>query len=112
MITHVSHTFRAPESSAPEFSAIEEIHAAALRNLPADVGAYLEGGAGTESTLRANREAFSKWAIRPRPMSGVSEPGMSGTLLGIDLKVPILTAPFGGDVLFSPEGQLAVARAN
>ena len=95
-----------------EFVAIEEIHAAALRALPHDVAAYLEEGAGTESTLRANREAFGKWVIRPRPMSGVSDPDMSATVLGIPLAVPVLTSPFGGDALFHPDGQLAVARAN
>jgi 4-hydroxymandelate oxidase len=95
-----------------EFVAIEEIHQAALRNLPADTAAYLESGAGSESTLRANRDAFGKWVIRPRPMSGVSEPDTSATVLGIPLAVPVLTAPFGGDALFSPEGHRAVARAN
>jgi len=95
-----------------EFVAIEEIQAAALRALPEDVAAYLEAGAGSESTLRANREAFGRWVIRPRPMSGVSEPDMSATVLGIPLALPVLTSPFGGDALFHPDGQLAVARAN
>ena len=95
-----------------DFVAIEEIHATALRALPHDVVAYLEEGAGTESTLRANREAFGKWVIRPRPMSGVSDPDMSATVLGIPLAVPVLTSPFGGDALFHPDGQLAVARAS
>ena len=95
-----------------DFVAIEEIHATALRALPHDVAAYLEEGAGTESTLRANREAFGRWVIRPRPMSGVSDPDMSATVLGIPLAVPVLTSPFGGDALFHPDGQLAVARAS
>ena len=95
-----------------DFVAIEEIRATALRALPHDVAAYLEEGAGTESTLRANREAFGKWVIRPRPMSGVSDPDMSATVLGIPLAVPVLTSPFGGDALFHPDGQLAVARAS
>ncbi len=94
------------------FAAIEEIHSAALRNLPAEVADFLETGAGTETTLRANREAFGRWVIRPRPMSGVSTPDTSTTLLGIPLSVPILTAPFGGDGMFGAEGHLAVARAN
>jgi len=92
--------------------AVEEIHAAALRNLPWDVADYLETGAGTERTLRANREAFGRWVIRPRPMSGVSAPRMSTEILGIPLAVPVLTAPFGGDGMFAAEGQVAVARAN
>jgi isopentenyl diphosphate isomerase/L-lactate dehydrogenase-like FMN-dependent dehydrogenase len=95
-----------------EFVAIEEIRAAARRNLPSPVWEFLESGAGTESTLRANREAFGRWVIRPRPMSGVSDPDTSATILGIPLALPILTAPFGGDALFCPDGHRAVARAN
>ena len=95
-----------------EFLALEEIHAAALRHLPSDAATYLESGAGTEQTLRANREAFGRWVIKPRPMSGVSDPKTNTSFLGIPLSVPVLTAPFGGDALFAPDGQLAVARAN
>jgi isopentenyl diphosphate isomerase/L-lactate dehydrogenase-like FMN-dependent dehydrogenase len=95
-----------------EFLTFEEIHAAALKHLPQDVAVYLESGAGTEQTLRANREAFSRWVIRPRPMSGVSDPKTNTELLGIPLSVPVLTAPFGGDALFAHDGHLAVARAN
>jgi 4-hydroxymandelate oxidase len=94
------------------FEALEEIHAAAMRNLPPEVADYLETGAGTEQTLRANREAFARRVIRPRPMSGVGAPRTSTTVLGIPLSVPVLTAPFGGDGLFGAEGHLAVARAN
>jgi len=95
-----------------DFRGLEEIRAAALRALPAEVAAYLESGAGTEQTLRANREAFSRWVIRPRPMTGVSDPKTNTEFLGIPLSVPVLTAPFGGDALFAPDGQQAVARAN
>ena len=92
--------------------ALEEIHAAALGQLPPNAATYLESGAGTELTLRANREAFSRWVIRPRPMTGVSDPKIKTSLLGIPLSVPVLTAPFGGDALFARDGHLAVARAN
>ncbi|HSZ38521.1 MAG TPA: alpha-hydroxy acid oxidase [Trebonia sp.] len=95
-----------------EFVALEQIHAAAMRRLPPDAAVYLESGAGTESTLRANREAFGRWVIRPRPMSGVSAPDTSTTFLGMPLSVPVLTAPFGGDGLFWPDGHQSVARAN
>ena len=94
------------------FAALEEIHAAALRALPAEVAVYLESGAGTEQTLRANREAFGRWTIKPKPMSGVSAPRTDTELLGIPLTAPVLTAPFGGDGLFAADGHLAVARAN
>jgi isopentenyl diphosphate isomerase/L-lactate dehydrogenase-like FMN-dependent dehydrogenase len=95
-----------------DFPTLEEIHAAALRRLPEDAATYLESGAGTEQTLRANREAFTRWVIRPRPMTGVTDPKTNTSFLGIPLSVPVLTAPFGGDALFDRDGQLAVARAN
>jgi isopentenyl diphosphate isomerase/L-lactate dehydrogenase-like FMN-dependent dehydrogenase len=95
-----------------DFVAIEEIRATAMKNLPPEVADFLETGAGTERTLRANREAFDRWVIRPRPMSGVSVPGTASTLLGIPLSLPVLTAPFGGDGMFGADGHLAVARAN
>ena len=95
-----------------EFAALAEIHAAALKQLPQDAATYLESGAGAEQTLRANRDAFSRWVIRPRPMSGVTDPKVNTSLLGIALSAPVLTAPFGGDALFARDGHLAVARAN
>ncbi len=45
-------------------------------------------------------------------MTGVTDPKTNTEVLGIPLSVPVLTAPFGGDALFAPEGHLAVARAN
>ena len=96
-----------------EFRTLDEIHAKALGNLPDDVAVYLESGAGTEQTLRANREAFtSRHVIKPKPMSGVNDPKTNTEFLGIPLSVPVLTAPFGGDALFAADGHLAVARAN
>jgi isopentenyl diphosphate isomerase/L-lactate dehydrogenase-like FMN-dependent dehydrogenase len=94
------------------FAALAEIHAAALRALPPDAAVFLESGAGAERTLRANRDAFARWAIRPSPMSGVAAPSTDTELLGIPLSVPVLTAPFGGDGMFAADGHLSVARAN
>jgi len=98
--------------AAATFAALEEIHAAALRALPPEAAVYLECGAGAERTLRANRDAFARLAIRSSPMSGVAAPRTDTGLLGIPLSVPVLTAPFGGDGMFAADGHLSVARAN
>ena len=105
-------TVSAVSPPGDEFLTLDEIHAAALKNLPDDVAVYLESGSGTEQTLRANRDAFGRHVIKPRPMSGVNDPKTNTEFLGIPLSVPLLTAPFGGDALFSRDGHLAVARAN
>ncbi|MFJ4649973.1 alpha-hydroxy acid oxidase [Nocardia sp. NPDC088792] len=93
------------------FGTLDEIHRAAAGALSADVFDFVEGGAGKEITLRENRTAFDRWRILPEPMSGVGTPSTRTELLGLSLETPILTAPFGGDALYHPDGHLAVARA-
>ncbi|NKQ54734.1 alpha-hydroxy-acid oxidizing protein [Amycolatopsis sp. K13G38] len=98
--------------SGERFATLDEIVAAARENLPAEVWDFLAGGAGEESTLHANRDAFARWAFLPRVMSGADVPSTRTSFLGAELSMPVLTAPFGADALFHPEGQRAVARAN
>jgi isopentenyl diphosphate isomerase/L-lactate dehydrogenase-like FMN-dependent dehydrogenase len=94
------------------YTTLGEIVEAARDALDPDVLDFLDGGAGDEVTLRRNRAAFSRWSFRPRVMSGRPVPSAATTFLGIPLSLPVLTAPFGGDRLFHPDGHLAVARAN
>jgi 4-hydroxymandelate oxidase len=95
-----------------EFGTLDEIREAALAQLSPAARDFLEGGAGDETTLRRNRRAFERWAFLPRVMSGQLSPATTTRFLGVDLALPILTAPFGADGLFHPDGQVAVARAN
>lgn len=72
--------------------------------------AYVAGGAGTESTLRANREAFDRWAIVPRMLRDVSRRNLSVTLFGRRLATPVLLAPVGVLEMVHREADRAVAR--
>nr|MDT0663819.1 alpha-hydroxy acid oxidase [Micromonospora sp. DSM 115978] len=99
-------------STTGKFATVDEIYDEARRVLPRQVWDFLDGGAGAEQTLRANRASFERWSLRPRLMSGAGEPDLSTTFLGIPLSVPLLTAPFGADRLLHEAGQCAVARAN
>ncbi|WP_327582817.1 alpha-hydroxy-acid oxidizing protein [Nonomuraea sp. NBC_00507] len=100
-----------PLAATTHDATLGDIHAAALESLPLDVHDYLEGGAGEEWTLRRNREAFAEWGFVPRLMSGRPTPDLRTVFMGVPLRMPILTGPFGVDTLFHPEGQKAVARA-
>lgn len=102
----------ADEVVTGDFATLDEVHTAALAALDPAVRDFLEGGAGAETTLRRNRSAFEQWAFVPRVMNGLPMPSTATTFLGIDLALPVLTAPFGADNLFHPDGQIAVARAN
>lgn len=100
-----------PYEVGARFATIDEIADAAKAALPVEVWNYLDGGAGTERTLRANRAAFARWQLLPRVLTGGDPPDLRTTFLGIPLALPVLTAPFGSDGLFHPEGHLAVVRA-
>jgi lactate 2-monooxygenase len=90
------------------FQALEERARAAM---PAKAFAYVAGGAGSERTIGANREAFERWRIVPRVLRDVSTRDLSVELFGRTLPAPILLAPIGVLELAHPEADLAVARA-
>jgi lactate 2-monooxygenase len=90
---------------------VDRLEAAARDALSAEAFAYLAGGAGSESTMQANRAAFEKWRIVPRMLRDVSKRDTSVELFGRRLPAPIILSPVGAMELFHPDGDLAVARA-
>jgi L-lactate dehydrogenase (cytochrome) len=92
-------------------TAPDRLEEAAKRKLNDTAFAYLAGGAGGEATLRANREAFGRWAFVPRVLAGVRPRDLSVDLLGRTLPVPLLFGPVGVLELAHPDADLAVARA-
>ncbi|MBY6062056.1 alpha-hydroxy-acid oxidizing protein [Microbacterium esteraromaticum] len=92
------------------------IDAAALRSaaqaaLTPEAYAYVAGGAGAEATMAANRAAFDRWQVWPRPLRDVSSRDLSVEFLGRTRPTPLLLAPLGVMELAHPEADLAVARA-
>lgn len=72
---------------------------------------YFSSGAMDEVTLRDNREAFERIAIRYHVLAGTSERDLSTQVLGQRLDLPLLIAPTAFARLAHPEGECAVARA-
>src|SRR6202171_3007033 len=83
----------------------------ARKNEPPAHFGYMASGLDDEVTLRANREGFLKFQLRPRRLNDVSKVDMSVELFGTRLDNPIIIAPTGGNKFFHPEGEIAVARA-
>ena len=77
---------------------------------PAHIG-YMASGIDAEATLKANREAFSKYYLRPRRLNDVSKVDTSVDILGVKYPNPIFICPTGGNKAYHPEGEAAVARA-
>jgi len=90
---------------------IDRLRRAAKRALPPEAWGYLEGGAGCEDTMRANRDAFRRWRIVPRMLRGVSQPDLAVELYGRSLRAPLLLAPLGVQSILHAEAEVAAARA-
>jgi 4-hydroxymandelate oxidase len=83
----------------------------ARQNVPPAHFGYMASGIDDEVTLRANREGFLKFQLRPRRLVDVSRVDMSVDILGVKYDTPIMIAPVGGQKSFHEEGEVAVARA-
>ena len=83
----------------------------ARQNVPPAHFGYMASGIDDEVTLRANREGFLKFQLRPRRLVDVEKVDMSTQILGTRYPTPIVIAPVGGHRMFHPDGELAVARA-
>jgi (S)-2-hydroxy-acid oxidase len=95
----------------PEIVTIEDYERIARERLPTDTWEYYAGGAGNEWTLAENRRAFGRWVIRPRMLVTARERDLSTAILGQDVSIPILIAPWAYQRLAHPEGEIATARA-
>lgn len=89
----------------------DALEAAARERLAPAVYDYYAGGAEDEVTLRANRAAYRRYALRPRVLVDVRGVDTSVELLGRRLRHPVLLAPTAFQRLAHPDGELATARA-
>jgi len=80
------------------------------QNVPPAHFGYMASGIDDEVTLRANREGFLKFQLRPRRLVDVSKVDMSVDILGVKYDSPIVVAPIGGQRSFHDDGELATAR--
>ncbi|MHA6780660.1 lactate 2-monooxygenase [Pseudonocardia saturnea] len=72
---------------------------------------YVAGGAGSGTTMRANRAAFDRYGLVPRMLRDNTVRDWSTTVLGTAMPAPLLLAPIGVQSILHPDGELATARA-
>ncbi|GIX46360.1 MAG: alpha-hydroxy-acid oxidizing enzyme [Candidatus Tectimicrobiota bacterium] len=92
------------------FMTLPDIRRAAKQILPTSVWNFGAGGAETETTLRRNRRALQRLAIRQHVLVDVRHVDLTTTFLGMTLPMPIAIAPMGGLVLFHPQGDCEMVR--
>src|SRR6266481_2063193 len=81
------------------------------KNVPPAHFGYMATGADDEVTLRANREGFRKFELRPRRLVDVSKVDISAEILGTKYDSPIVIAPAGSNGAFHPGAEIAVVKA-
>ena len=81
------------------------------QNVPPAHFGYMASGIDDEVTLRANREGFLKFQLRPRRLVDVSKVDMTTDILGVKYASPIMIAPTGGHKAYHLDGEEGVAKA-
>ena len=75
------------------------------------VWAYVDYGADDLQTLRANREAFSRYMLRTRVLTGNEGSDLSVTVGGETISLPVLLAPTGLVGISHWTGEVGAAQA-
>jgi isopentenyl diphosphate isomerase/L-lactate dehydrogenase-like FMN-dependent dehydrogenase len=107
--------FNALQGVLPELPmAFAELEERARNTLAPSVWSYVAGGAGDETTQRANVEAFARWGLIPRMLVGAKQRDLSIELFGHRYPSPLMLAPIGvlGLCAQDGHGDLATARAS
>jgi 4-hydroxymandelate oxidase len=102
-----SHLISDPKEALDIFDFEPVMH----KNVPPAHFGYMASGVDDDVTLRANREGFLKFALRPRRLVDVSKIDMSTEILGQKYESPIVIAPTGGHRAYNADGEEGVARA-
>jgi L-lactate dehydrogenase (cytochrome) len=90
---------------------VAELEEQAVAAMDPKAASYVCAGAGSEETMRTNREAFARRRIVPRMLRDVSDRDLSTTVLGTAMPAPLLLAPIGVQKVVHEDGELATARA-
>jgi 4-hydroxymandelate oxidase len=103
----LDHLISTPKEAINVFDFEPVMH----KNVPPGHFGYMASGIDDEVTLRANREAFLKFQLRPRRLVDVSKVDMSADILGVKYATPIIVAPTGGHKAYHADGEIGVAKA-
>ena len=72
---------------------------------------YIAGGAGSESTMRANLEAFDRYRLRPKMLRGNPTRDLAVEVLGTRSELPFFLGPVGVLSIAHPDAEPACGRA-
>lgn len=91
-------------------SSATDYREAARRRLPPFLFHYLDGGSGTESTLRANAGDLQEVALRQRVLKGSETLDLGTEWFGVKQDLPIALAPVGLTGMYARRGEVKAAQ--
>jgi L-lactate dehydrogenase (cytochrome) len=95
----------------PVVTCIEDLRQMARKRVAKAVFEYVDGGAYTEATLRANSHDLEAIALRQRVAVNVDNRSTRSTMAGFDVAMPVALAPVGLTGLNWADGEILAARA-
>lgn len=90
---------------------LHDFQAAARKQLPRSLYAYICNGAEDEVTLRRNRQAFEQYELLPRMLVDVSGRSQATEVFGVRYASPFGISPVGLGALYSFDGDIQLAQA-
>jgi len=90
---------------------VADYEKAARRRLPVPIFDMVQGGAGDEVSMRANRSALDAITVRPKPFVDITTRSLHTEILGVKTSMPIMLDPCGYQRLVHRDAEFAVARA-
>lgn len=90
---------------------VADARAEAQRRLPKIFFDYIDGGAASEATMRANEADFACYELEQRALSGTTAPRLGTTFLGQKQALPFMLGPVGFLGLYARDGEIQAARA-
>lgn len=92
-------------------ASIDDLRDKAKKRLPAGIFQFLDRGAEDEHALRANQEAFRRRNLISRVLVDVSHIGLTTTVFGQEVAMPVALGPTGGSGLLWRQGEIALAKS-
>lgn len=90
---------------------IDDLKQMARRRVPRQFFDYVDSGAYTEGTYKANEEDFKKITFRQRVAVNLENRNLSSTLLGQPVNLPVAIAPVGSTGMTDADGEIKAAKA-
>jgi 4-hydroxymandelate oxidase len=100
-----------PAQKATDVLSVPDFEELAHQKLPPAHWGYMTSGVDDNVTRDANNAGYKRIELRPHRLVDVSKPDLRVNLFGAEWESPIFLCPLGGQKMFHPEGEVAVARA-